>query len=631
MELVVPDGGWGWVVTLGAVFSNMLVQGFMRCATSLLLVEIRKKFHATFAEVAVIPALIFSLYMGSAPFASFLCTKYSCRFTAFCGAVLAIVGTIISGFVTDIYLLYITLGIAYGMGAGLLFAAGFLIVGTYFDKRRGLTNGLCLTGNALGGVFMPFLASYLLEEYGYAGAYLIMGGILFHCFALPLLYHPVEKHMVRQVINTSDQQRNGSFHATLPTQETINLLPKKAMFVTTALDSESDFTSSVQSSRENSFTSRDLDDYFADSAYNTIHENSTTNTQIIDQFRKPSVPGKRVFLPLHEIWSSETISECAGSDDCKLQFTAGQSSAMLPPGKQAKNHGSRTNTRTKEEVKIGNKNRIRLTSLSSVAESLSSLKMSNAYLGSSINIIEEHARGKVESIKRRHRMSTDCMNEAEYIKDEMIGDNLNLHDAKTKEEKKNFDWAIVKNQKFLVILFSSITVTFGFSQFVNFLPSFVVFDLGLGVSEANTLIAIISITDVIGRITGAILSGSIRVATLHIIAPTMAFSGLSIVCSVLLRDFIFIAIMCGFTGLLTGIHVALFPTMQGQELGPENVKYSYPIQLMVQGVVALISPIFCGGVLALSNDVYSVLFKIHGVSLICGGLIFYVLPCIKTN
>merc|ERR1711892_305920 len=627
VELTVPDGGWGWIVTLGAVFSNMLVQGFMRCATSLLLVEIRKKFNASFAEVAVIPALIFSLYMGSSPFASFLCTKYSCRFTAFFGAVLAVIGTIISGFVTNIYVLYFSLGIAYGMGAGLLFTAGFLIVGTYFDKKRGLSNGLCLTGNALGGVFMPFLVSYLLEEYGYAGAYLIMGGILFHCFILPLLYHPVEKHMVREVINTTDQP-NGPFHTSLPTQETINLMPEKAMFISTALNSESDFTSSIQSSRENSFTSKDLDDYFADSAYNTIHENSTTDPHIKDRFLKNAVQGKtfnRVFQPLSEIWQSETISEMEASDDCKLQFAAGQSSGILPPGKQAKSHGRQANPNQQEEVKIVSKNRNRLTSLSSVAESLYSLKMSNAYLGSSINIIEEHAKGKVESIKRRHRMSTECMEEPEFIRDYILEDNMNVHDAKMKEDKKNFDWTILKNKKFLVILFSSISVTFGFSQFVNFLPSFVVFDLGLGVREANTLIAIISITGVIG----AILSGSMRVATVHIIAPTMALSGLSIGCSVLLRDFIFIAIMCGFTGFLTGIHVALFPTMQGQELGPENVKYSYPIQLMVQGIVALISPIFCGVVLALTSDVYNVLFTIHGISLIFGGLVFYIFPLLK--
>ena len=99
----------------------------------------------------------------TAPVASSLCTRFSCRTITAVGAIFAVVGIICSSFSTSIYLLYVTMGVCYGIGAGLMYTSGFLVVSMYFDKFRGLANGLCVAGNALGGVFMPFIVSLLLQ------------------------------------------------------------------------------------------------------------------------------------------------------------------------------------------------------------------------------------------------------------------------------------------------------------------------------------------------------------------------------------------------------------------------------------------------------------------------------------
>lgn len=58
---------------------------------------------------------------------------------------------------------------------GLSFPPTVYIVTSYFSKRRGLANGLCISGSALGSIILPPVLRYLLDEFGYRGACLIMG------------------------------------------------------------------------------------------------------------------------------------------------------------------------------------------------------------------------------------------------------------------------------------------------------------------------------------------------------------------------------------------------------------------------------------------------------------------------
>lgn len=82
-----------------------------------------------------------------------------------------------------------------GIGAGLSFPPTVYIVTSFFVKLRGLANGLCISGSALGAIFLPPILGYLVDEYGYRGAVLIMGGLTLNVWASALLYEPVEKHM----------------------------------------------------------------------------------------------------------------------------------------------------------------------------------------------------------------------------------------------------------------------------------------------------------------------------------------------------------------------------------------------------------------------------------------------------
>ena len=60
---------------------------------------------------------------------------------------------------------------------------GFLCSGTYFDRYKGFGNAICLAGNCLGGMVLPFLFTYLYQTFGYSGAHLILGKFPLVCFS----------------------------------------------------------------------------------------------------------------------------------------------------------------------------------------------------------------------------------------------------------------------------------------------------------------------------------------------------------------------------------------------------------------------------------------------------------------
>lgn len=85
-----------------------------------------------------------------------------------------------------------------GCGMGLLSPTTFVVINTYFSKRRGRAVGLAFTGTGIGQMFLPFLVDYLQKEYGFNGTLLILSGLALHAFVGALLYRPVKQQMVSQ-------------------------------------------------------------------------------------------------------------------------------------------------------------------------------------------------------------------------------------------------------------------------------------------------------------------------------------------------------------------------------------------------------------------------------------------------
>lgn len=62
----------------------------------------------------------------------------------------------------------------------------------YFNKRRALANGICVSGTAAGSFVFPMLIEYLIQNFGFHGTILILGGCMLHVCISATLYRPID-------------------------------------------------------------------------------------------------------------------------------------------------------------------------------------------------------------------------------------------------------------------------------------------------------------------------------------------------------------------------------------------------------------------------------------------------------
>lgn len=73
------------------------------------------------------------------------------------------------------WVLYALFFLAGMLGGGTVFAPVFAYVGNWFPKAAGLAIGFAAAGQAVGQGGVPFLAAYLIEQFGWRGAMLALG------------------------------------------------------------------------------------------------------------------------------------------------------------------------------------------------------------------------------------------------------------------------------------------------------------------------------------------------------------------------------------------------------------------------------------------------------------------------
>lgn len=79
-----------------------------------------------------------------------------------------------------------------GIGGGLSTTPGIIIVSMYFNKRRALANGICVSGTAAGSFVFPFLIEYLIQKFGFHSTLLLLGAGMLHVCVSASLYRPFE-------------------------------------------------------------------------------------------------------------------------------------------------------------------------------------------------------------------------------------------------------------------------------------------------------------------------------------------------------------------------------------------------------------------------------------------------------
>ncbi|CAL1585259.1 unnamed protein product [Knipowitschia caucasica] len=194
-EFVHPEGGWGWVVMLAAMWCNGSVFGIQN-AFGILFVSLLREFGSENDEdLRFKTAWVGSLSMGMiffcSPIVSVFTDLLGCRITAVGGAAVGLVGLLASSFVTSLGPMYFTYGIVFACGCSFAYQPSLVILGHYFKKRLGLVNGIVTAGSSVFTITLPFLLSGLLEKMGRQNTMRILCILMFVLMLAGFTYRPL--------------------------------------------------------------------------------------------------------------------------------------------------------------------------------------------------------------------------------------------------------------------------------------------------------------------------------------------------------------------------------------------------------------------------------------------------------
>ncbi|XP_035759136.1 monocarboxylate transporter 3 [Egretta garzetta] len=199
-----PDGGWGWIVLLGCFVITGFSYAFPK-AVSVYFKELMKDFHVGYSDTAWISSIMLAMLYGTGPVCSIMVNQFGCRPVMLIGGLLASSGMILASFTTNIIELYLTAGVLTGLGMALNFQPSLIMLGTYFDKRRPLANGLAAAGSPVFLSSLSPLGQVLLEKFGWRGGFLIMGGLLLNCCTCGAVMRPLDMGMKRKMEKAQDK------------------------------------------------------------------------------------------------------------------------------------------------------------------------------------------------------------------------------------------------------------------------------------------------------------------------------------------------------------------------------------------------------------------------------------------
>ncbi len=192
LSFIPKDTGWSWMVMLGCCLVHVFIIGGAIKSFGILYVEFMERFQSGAEKASWIIVFAQGLLLLFSPLGNYVALQLSYRFVVFSGGILISLGFIFSMFANSIEYLYFSYGLCVGIGSAFSWSPSIAAMGQYFSNRRALANGIAVGGAGIGSLFLPPLMRYVLDNYGYKGALLILAGLMLHVSFSAFLLRPTQ-------------------------------------------------------------------------------------------------------------------------------------------------------------------------------------------------------------------------------------------------------------------------------------------------------------------------------------------------------------------------------------------------------------------------------------------------------
>ncbi|KAG0267497.1 hypothetical protein BG011_004531 [Mortierella polycephala] len=163
-----PDGGLrAWLVVLG----SFLIHSFCFAPTEYIFGMFEHHYlelypESTHGSIAFIGTLGSSTTYFAGFVSGALADKFGYRATALLGTAVMALALLLASFASQVWHLYLTQGVLFGVGASLVYYPAIGAPSHWFDAKRGLALGLAVSGTGLGGLGLAPATQALMDTVG---------------------------------------------------------------------------------------------------------------------------------------------------------------------------------------------------------------------------------------------------------------------------------------------------------------------------------------------------------------------------------------------------------------------------------------------------------------------------------
>ncbi|XP_062616851.1 monocarboxylate transporter 13-like [Saccostrea cucullata] len=185
------DRGWAWVILAANFLVVFLVIG---CTSSfgLFFAEFMSEYKASASSITVALSVQTVVFSVASLFAmNFGTGLASNRTYIIIGGLFGCLAYVISAIIKDMSYLILSHGVIFGIAYGFSYGPSLVVLGRYFDKKRGLAATLGNMGVSFGSLIFPPVIRILLDTYGLRGALVVIGGLLLNLCVAGALMRPI--------------------------------------------------------------------------------------------------------------------------------------------------------------------------------------------------------------------------------------------------------------------------------------------------------------------------------------------------------------------------------------------------------------------------------------------------------
>ncbi|KAG9321767.1 hypothetical protein KVV02_005686 [Mortierella alpina] len=162
-----PDGGYGWVVVGACFLNNFSMLGIMFSWGIFQQLYKTDLFPGQVSAVSWIGTLAFGcMYIAGGVFSLFA-ARIGYRNMIWMGSILVAGGCVAASFATEVWHLYLSQGILYGLGAAMANPCILAAPSQWFVARRGMASGIGISGSGVGGLVFSVLIEKLNASIGH--------------------------------------------------------------------------------------------------------------------------------------------------------------------------------------------------------------------------------------------------------------------------------------------------------------------------------------------------------------------------------------------------------------------------------------------------------------------------------